>query len=395
MKKAFISLIFTLISSSVLFAQSGFEFKDVVRLKTTSVKNQEGAGTCWSWSACSFLESEMIRTGKKDVADLSAMYVVRKCYSEKAEKAVRMHGKINYDQGGATYDVFYTVKKYGITPLEIYEGKNYGTDRHLHSEMTSIFKAYVNAVIKNANKKLTPVWKVGLNATLDAYLGKAPEKFTYKGKEYTPQSFAKDYVGLNMDDYIQITSYTHHPFYSKFIMEVPDNWLWGSVYNVKIDELEKIMDNALKKGYTIAWASDVSEKGFSHSKGVAVIPEVEIKNMTDSERAKWENVPKKEILSLDKPMPEKNITQEMRQDAFDNYSTTDDHGLHIIGIAKDQNGKEYYIVKNSWGTNSRYKGYFYASKSFILYKTMSFAIHKDALPTDIRKKLSEKNPELR
>lgn len=398
MKKYGILILLAFVVAVSAMAQDAYTFTDVVRHKTTSVKNQQSTGTCWSWSALSYFESEMYRVGKKDVPDLAPMYVARICYEEKAEKAVRMHGKINYDQGGAFHDVLFVWKKYGLMPLESYKGLNYGTDRHIHSEMVTIFKGYVEAVIENENKKLTPSWKKGLNGFLDSYFGKVPGKFTYNGKEYTTRTFADEVVGLNPDNYINITSYTHHPFYSKFAIEVPDNWLWGQLYNLPIDEFMQIFDHALNNGHTVAWASDVSEKGFSYSKGVAVVPDADYKNMTDSERAKWDDMSEYEksekLHSLNSPVKEKEITQQMRQYAFDNYTTTDDHGMHIVGIAKDQTGKKYYIVKNSWGVSGKYNGYFYASEAFVKYKTMSIMVHKDAVPKDIMKKLKEKNPEL-
>ena len=371
--------------------KEAYQFSDIKRLPATSVKDQHRSGTCWSFSGLSFIESEMIRMGKPEV-DLSEMFVVYNCYSDKAKRHVRMHGNFNFGGGGAFHDVTYVLKNYGIVPEGVYEGLNYGESGHTHGELDAVLNDYVTAVIKNRNKRLTPVWHKGFDGILDSYLGEKPEKFEYEGKEYTPKSFAKDFVGVNADDYIEISSYTHHPFYEKFIIEVPDNWLWDEVYNVPLNEMMEIMEKAIMDGYTIGWASDVSEKGFMYRKGIAIVPETETKNMTDSEISKWESLSKTEKaakLSGDAgPVKEKEITQKLRQVAYDNYTTTDDHGMHLVGISKDQKGNKYFIVKNSWGTdNNPYKGYFYASFPFVSYKTMSFMIHKDAVPAKLRKKL--------
>lgn len=382
--------------SFALMAQDkteGYEFETIYDLEATSVKDQNRSGTCWSFSGLSFFESEMIRMGKKPV-DLSEMFVVRHCYSDKAEKYVRLHGVLNFGAGGAFQDVVYTMKNYGMVPEDVYSGLNYGEDKHVHGEMDEVLKAYVEGVVKNKNKKLTTVWKKGYEGILDAYLGELPESFKVDGKTYTPQTYMKEVVGINPDDYIQVSSYTHHPYYSKFIIEVPDNWLWGEVYNVAFDDLTAIFENSLKNGYTIGWASDVSEKGFSYRNGVAIVPENNIEEMADSEQAKWEAMTpaerQKRLYSFDGPVNEKVITAEMRQEAFDNYQTTDDHGMQITGMVKDQNGNIYYKVKNSWNTGNKYDGYFYASEAFVKYKTMSIMIHKDALTKSLKKKLGIK-----
>ncbi|MDP4183648.1 MAG: C1 family peptidase [Bacteroidota bacterium] len=369
----------------------GFKFTTIKELKTTSVKDQYKSGTCWSFSGLSFMESEMLRMGKPEV-NLSEMFVVRHCYYDKAVKDVRLLGSLNFGPGGAFSDILYVWKNYGIVPNDVYNGLTIGEKKPIHGEMDEVLKDFIDGVIKNQNKKVSPVWKTAFDGILDAYLGKLPEKFNYNGKEYTPQSFAKDYCGLNPDDYVMLSSYTHHPFYQKFAIEVPDNWLWGEVYNVPIDELEQVIDNAINTGYTVAWAADVSEKGFATSKkGVAVIPDANGSDLKGAEIAKWEKLTDTEkeaaLYKLDAPGAEKTITQEMRQVAFDDYETTDDHGMHIIGIAKDQNGTLYYKVKNSWGKYNLYDGYFYASKPFVRYKTMSIMLHKDALPKALKKKL--------
>ena len=371
----------------------GYQFTDIKRLPATSVKDQARAGTCWSWSGISFFESEMIRMGKEPI-DLSAMYIVRHAYSDKATKFVRLHGSMNFAVGGAFCDVMHVIKNYGIVPMDVYMGLNYGEPNHAFGEIEDVLAGYINAVIKNSNKKLSTAWKKGFDGILDAYLGEEPEKFEYKGKEYTPRTFADEVVGLNMDDYVSLTSFTHHPFYSQFAIEVPDNWLWGMSYNLPIDELAQVMSNAIDNGYTFAWASDVSERGFQTSQpGVAVVPTTDTKEMSGAEIAKWEAMPKGNQTPdafRQGPAPEKEITQEMRQQEFDNYLTTDDHGMHVIGKAKDQNGTVYYIVKNSWNKYNKFGGYFYASEPFTKYKTMNIIVHKNAIPKDIRKKLGIK-----
>ncbi|MFV0554674.1 MAG: aminopeptidase C [Mangrovibacterium sp.] len=384
--------------SSVAFAQDkktkkegGYEFTTVKEIPHTSVKNQNRSGTCWSFSTISFIESEMMRAGKPET-DLSEMFIVWHVYKEKSEKYVRMHGHLNYSAGAGARDIPYVIERYGIVPEEVYTGLQYGEDSHVHGEMDAMLSAQVGAVIKNSNKKLSPSWTKSIDGTLNAYLGELPTEFEYKGKKYTPQSFAKDYVGLDMSDYVELTSYTHHPFYEPFVLAIPDNWLWGESYNVPMEDMMAVIDNAIKNDYTIAWGSDVSEKGFAtKNPGIAVVPDADTKEMSNAEIAKWENMSASEkeaqLYKFDKPGNEKNITQEMRQEAYDNYQTTDDHGMEIVGLAKDQNGTPYYIVKNSWGEYNKYKGYFYASVPFVQYKTMSIMVNKNAIPKDLRKKL--------
>lgn len=387
-------------TSFVVFAQEkkeeekgkAFEFTAIKDIPCTSVKDQYHSGTCWSFSGLGFLEAEMLRLGKPTV-DLSEMFVVYHSYSDKAVKYVRLHGSLNFGAGGAFHDVTNVIKNYGIVPEEVYSGLNYGEEKHVQGELDRILLDEVKAVVDNPNKKLTTAWHDALDGTLDTYLGKLPETFKYQEKEYTPQTFAKEYVGLNMDDYVEISSFTHHPFYTKFIIEVPDNWAWDEVYNVPLNELEEIIDNSINTGYTVAWAADISEKGFATSqKGVAVIPVVDKANMTDAEIMKWEKMNDKEkneeLYKLNKPGPEKVITQELRQIDFDDYQTTDDHGMLIVGTAKDQAGNLYYKVKNSWGKYNDYDGYFYASKPYVKFKTTSIMVHKDAIPKNIRKKLN-------
>lgn len=372
--------------------EKSYQFTVVKEIPCTPVKDQYRSGTCWSFSGLGFLEAEMLRLGKPAV-DLSEMFVVYHSYSDKAVKYVRLHGSLNFGGGGAFHDVTNVIKENGIVPDEVYNGLNYGEEKHVHGELDRILLDQAKAIVENPNKKLTTAWHDAINGTLDTYLGKLPEKFNYQGKEYTPQSFAKDFVGLNLEDFVEITSFSHHPFYSKFIIEVPDNWSWDQVYNVPLNELDEIIDNAINTGYTVAWAADVSEKGFSTSqKGVAVLPMVDKANMTDAEINKWEKQTEKErnedLYKLAKPGLEKVITQEIRQIDFDNYQTTDDHGMVIVGTAKDQNGTPYYKVKNSWGKYNDYDGYFFASKPYVMCKTTSIMVHKDAIPKNIRKKLN-------
>jgi bleomycin hydrolase len=327
-------------------ADSGYVFSIVKKLPATSVKNQYRSGTCWSYSAISFLESELLRT-KHDTFDLSEMFCVRNCYSEKATTYVRFYGKHNFGGGGAAHDVTNTLKNYGMVPEGVYSGSVMGEDKPVHGEMDAVLEAVVNAVVKNPNKKLTAVWHNAFDGVLDAYLGKVPEKFTYKGKEYTPKTFA-DMLGLNPDDYVELTSYTHHPFYSKFILEVADNWIMDEVNNVPLDDLMKVIDNSIEEGYTVVWGADVSEKGFSWKNGLAIVPDKNAPEMAGLEKDKWEKMSDadkdKLLYKFDKLVTERKITQEMRQTEFDNWQTTDDHGMHITGIAKDQNGNKFYLV---------------------------------------------------
>lgn len=370
-------------------AEEGYVFTPVKECKITPVKNQNRTGTCWCFSTLGFLESELIRMGKGE-QDLSEMFVVSHTYKEKAEKFVRLHGLLNFAQGGGFMDPLYVWKKYGMVPEEVMRGLNYGEEMHAHGEMEAAARAYVEAITKNPNRKLSTAWKKGFDGIIDAYLGEVPEKFTYKGKEYTPKSYAAE-LGLNPDDYVSLTSYTHKPFYTAFPIEVQDNWLWANSYNLPLDEFMEVFDNALNNGYSLAWASDVSEQGFT-GQGVAIVPDIESMERSGSDQDRWLGLSRSEKDAeikkmMSKPCKELTITQEMRQIAYDNYQTTDDHGMQIFGIAKDQTGKKYYMVKNSWGTSSKYKGLWYASEAYVRYKTMNIVVHKDALPKATKDKL--------
>lgn len=353
-----------------------FKFTDVINIENTPVKNQGSSGTCWSYSANSFLESEMIRMGKEPV-EISQIYTARNAYIEKGKNYVKMHGAITLGDGGALHDVINMYRKYGAVPQNVYTGLNYGTTNNKFAEMQEMAKGVLEAAVKNPNGELSPNWIKAYTAIIDTYLGEVPQSFEYKGKKYTPQTFAKDVVGINPDDYVEISSLMEHPYYSQFVLMVPDNWSLDLVYNVKMNDLTDIIDNALKKGYSVGWAGDVSEKGFSWKNGVAYIPAKGITEMTAEEKEGMFIGPKEEL----------EITEELRQKAFDNYNTTDDHGMHIVGLTKDQNGKEYYIIKNSWGASNDYKGYMYMTKAFVKYKTTAILLHKGGVPSAIAKKL--------
>ncbi len=368
--------------------KEGYKFTDLKRLPATSVKSQDRVGTCWVWSTVSFFESEMMRLGKDSVS-LSPMYVVWNTYRKKADRYLRVRGHMNFGEGGSAIDVPWAIKNDGIVPLEVYLGLNYGEQTHVHGELDGLLKGYMDLMIRNPNRKISTAWEKGYEGILNAYLGEKPETFEFRGKTYTPRSFAES-TGLNMDDYIWLTSFMYQPYYQSYIFESPDNWLWGSVYNLPLNEFMDVLDGAIDKGFTFAWSSDISEKGFSR-KGIAVVPTADIQEMSGSEMAKWVALTKseqeKQLYKLDKPGKEKTITPELRQEAFDNFQTTDDHAMHIIGKAVDQAGNKYFIVKNSWGNYNEYGGYFYASYPFVAYKTTTVLIHKDALPNALKKKM--------
>lgn len=376
---------------------SSYLFTELKDLDKTTTQNQNRTGTCWSFSSLSFFESELIRKGKGK-HNLSEMFVVRNAYLGKAETYLRYYGTFTFGQGGAFHDIPYVIKRYGMVPESAYKGLSYGTDKHNHNEMEGMLKAMVKVLAKKPQGgKLTSSWKKAFTGVTDAYLGELPDnledfKFTYEGKEYTPKSFAK-FLDLKMEDYISLTSYTHHPFYESFVLEVQDNWALQSSYNLPIDEFMEVMENAIMDGYSFAWGADVSEKGFSPRDALAIVPKDASTIQKKGRDSKFFNNAGAEKVSnaFMQPVEEKIVTQEERQAAFDNQETTDDHGMHITGLVKDQKGTKYFVVKNSWGTKyNQCDGYFYASFPYVRYKTMNIQIHKDALPKSLRKKLGIK-----
>jgi bleomycin hydrolase len=388
-------LILTLFSCAFLFSQttnvegSNYQFTKVYNYDPSPVLSQGKTSTCWSFSCLSFLESELKRMGKPFV-NLSEMYIVRKAYELKAEKYIRMDGKINFGEGGAFHDIPLVIKNFGIVPFDIYNG-NYNKEKGYNHEM--IFKGYeafMNGVLTKLSNSngLDQRWKADFKALLDKSLGNDIQEFLWDGKKYNPKSFA-DYLGLNMNNYVSITSFTNHPMYQKCLLEIPDNWAWGESYNVTLDDLYSITEQALKNGYTVAWGADVSEKGFSFKNGLAIVPanptQIEVKgkdnkgfNDAGAERSGNQFI---------SPGKELKITQEMRQFGYDNKTTTDDHGMHIVGLFKDQNGTKYFLVKNSWGTDNYPKGFLYVSENYFRYKTINIFLHKDALSSDLKSKL--------
>lgn len=357
----------------------------------TSVKDQNRSGTCWAYSTLSYFESEILKsTGK--TYDLCESFVANKDYMDRAVQVVRYHGDMQFAQGGSAYDVYYVLKNYGICPEDAmpFPGSLYGDSLNNFNEFFSLLEPYVEGIATNKASKISGQWKVGFQGILDAYLGKCPENFTYEGKNYTPKSFMSS-LGLNMDDYVTITSYTHHPFYSQFVVEVQDNWRNPASYNLPMDEMMQIIDNAVMNGYTVAWGGDVSEPGFTRDGLAYMIDAKKMQSLQGSDMARWLGLSAAKrrnlIDSLGCNVPEVQPTQEMRQERFDNWELTDDHGMLIYGIAKDQNGKEYYMVKNSWGEAGKYKGTWYMTKTFIAANTMDYMVNKNAIPANIRKKM--------
>jgi bleomycin hydrolase len=358
-------------------SKAKFKFKEVIALANTPVQNQASSGTCWSYSTNSFLESEMVKAGRKPV-ELSPLFSARNIYNDKAVTYIKMQGASSLGDGGECHDVINMYAKYGAMPESLYTGLHYGFSKNKFAEMQQVMKAMLDVYVKNPNGKLSPNWKEAYNAVLDSYLGKVPESFTWEGKSYTPKTFAQEVVGLNPNNYVEFVCYADKPYYKKTMMMVSDNWAMQEAYNLKMNDITDIIDNALKNGYTIAWATDVSEKSFSWKNGVAYVPQKDYDDMTDDEKK----------VMFDGPQPERVITPELRQQGIDNYSTTDDHGMHIVGTAKDQSGRDYYIVKNSWGTTNDYKGYLYVTKAYVQLKTTAFLLNKNAIPQELRNKMS-------
>lgn len=394
MKKSILIAVLGLLSLNVMAQdapkEKGFVFTTVKENPITSIKNQNRSSTCWSFAGLGFIESELLRMGKGSY-DLSEMFVVHHTMVDRAQNYVRYHGDSSFSPGGSFYDSMYCLENYGMVPQEAMPGILYGDTLPVHNELDAVTEAYTNAIAKGKLKKLTPVWKKGLCAVYDTYLGQCPEKFTYKGKEYSPKSFAES-LGIKPDDYVSLTSFTHHPFYTEVNIEIPDNWRNGLSWNLPLTEFMSVIENAVSHGYTVAWGSDVSEDGFTRD-GIAVVPDAARgAELTGSDMAHWLGMKadekRKELTS--RPLPEIKVTQEMRQEAFDNWETTDDHGMLIYGIAKDQNGKSYYMVKNSWGIDNPYKGTWYVSKPFVAYKTINVMVHKNAIPKAILNKMGIK-----
>ena len=359
-----------------------YQFTTVKELPITSIKNQNRSGTCWCFSTLSFLESEIIKAkGIKDPAqypDFSEMYVVRRAYYDRAIKYVRLDGKMNFAAGSDFGDVLEVAKTYGLIYQNDYSGLQYGYDLPVQGELDAALKGYVDGVVKNPNRKLTKVWPKGVDGILDAYMGEIPQD----------KVIAPDALGINLDDYIGFTSYTHHPFYTAFAMEVEDNWRWTPSWNVPLDEFMAIIDNAVNNGYTVAWGGDVSEAGFTRN-GLAILVDTEAKPTSGSDQERW--VGKADEKPAEKPaVKEIQVTQELRQDMYDEKTSTDDHGMHLYGIAKDQNGVKYYLIKNSWGETGAYKGIWYMSENFVKGKTLNILVNKKAVPKDILKKIGIK-----
>ena len=369
-------------------------FTTVIANPVTPIKNQNNSGTCWSYSALAFLESEVLKKDpkKKDI-DLCESFLVSKTYTDRADRNVRTHGDASFSQGGSFYDAIFCMDRYGLIPegLMPYPNTLYGDSLFNFTAFFPPMEAYIHAISKSDAKKINPIWKKNVQSMLDGYFGECPTEFTYKGVKYTPKSFVKDYLKLDPNDYVSLTSYTHHPFYSSFILEIQDNWRWASSYNLPLDEFMRVMDEAVKNGWTFAWGADVSEEGFSRRTGknrcVATVPDTKASAGVGSDQSRWTGEKAGAKISQADAAGEKVITQEMRQEGYDNWTTTDDHGMQIYGIAKDQNGKEYFMMKNSWGEYGPYKGFWYVSKPYVAYKTMNIVINKNAIPKDIRKKL--------
>lgn len=365
-------LILGLLFTAMLWTQETYKFTETIDLEATPVISQGRTGTCWSFSASSFLESEIIRLSGKHI-DLSEMYSVRNTYPKKAENFVMRQGKAQFSEGGLAHDVINSARDYGLVPQQVYNGLLNDNSSHNHAELVAVLEAMVNTYIENPGKKLSKNWSKAIDAILDVYLGEKINTFTYEGKQYTPQSFL-EMTKIIPDDYVTLTSFTHTPFYASFVLNIPDNWSYGSMLNIPLSDMMQTIDNALENGFTVELDCDVSERTFSSKYGVAVIPENPANN--------------KEVLTA--IYPELNITQEYRQNEFENYTTTDDHLMHITGLIKDQNGTKYYKVKNSWGTDANrttHNGYVYFSEAYMKLKTISIMVHKDAVPKAIGKKL--------
>jgi bleomycin hydrolase len=396
-KHLFLFILSTLLVTQLVHAQEatpadtveGYVFTIVEEVKTTPVKNQYKSGTCWSFAATSFIETEILRI-KGEKLDLSEMYFVRNAYINKAVRYVRYHGRSNFSAGGQAHDVTNTINAHGILPESVYNGLEIGEDKHNHGEMDAVLKGFMDGVVKRKGGKITPRWLEAFQAILDVYLGKVPDEFEYDGTWFTPASFA-EFTEFNPEDYVEITSYNHHPFYEKIDLEIPDNWSADDYYNVSLEDLMGVIDHALENGYSVCWDGDVSDRGFSYKNGVAIIPDVNIEDLSSTERSRWESLSDSEkrdrMYNFEEPGDEKEITQDLRQIHFDNLTATDDHLMHLTGIVSDQDGTNYYRTKNSWGTErNEFEGYLNMSSSYVKLNTVAVMVHKDAIP----KKLAEK-----
>ena len=400
MKKVILTLALAAFAAASLGAQApkvkpaDYQFTTVKEIPITSMKNQNRSGTCWCFSSLSFLESEVIKAKNlkaEAYPDFSEMFIVRHSYHDRAVKYVRLNGYLNMAQGSGFGDVLEVIRDYGLMPQSAYSGMNYGYELPVQGELDAVLRGYVEAVAKNPNRKLTPVWTKGFDGILDAYLGELPENFVENGVTYTAASY-RDAMGINPDDYVNISSYTHHPFYSQFAIEVEDNWRWGLCYNLPLNEFMAVIDNAVENGYTVLWGGDVSEPGFTRD-GLAILLDTEAKPTTGSDQERWvgKAEDKSAAAAEKKELPkELDVTQEIRQRMFDEKTSTDDHGMHLYGTAKDQNGTKYYLIKNSWGVTGAYDGTWYMSENFVKGKTLNFVVNKKALPKDIAKKLGIK-----
>ena len=372
---------------------TGFKFTDTKVIKTTPVKDQNKSGTCWCYSTNTFFESEILRKTGKEI-HLSEGFVVYHCYLDKAIKYIRMDGTVNFAEGGAADDVSYVWENYGMVPNDVYTGMTHGDKKFNTAELTATLSGYANVINQRKLKKLTPSWVEGFKGILDAYMGKLPETFTWEGKTYTPQSFAAS-LPIKMDDYIGISSFTHHPYYKPFVLEVADNWLWYNYQNVPMEEMLEIVNYAIDHGYTVAWGADVSEKGMKWRKGYAILPDIgDTPDLKGSDMDRWTQLSDQdretEKWDIKGPMKEIKVTQELRQEWFDTKETTDDHGMVIMGKAVDQEGNRYFKVQNSWDTNQLYHGFFYVSEAFFLGKTLDIMVNKEAIPAAIAKKMGLK-----
>jgi len=396
MKKSINFLLPIFFGASLSFAQvtnaegSKYTFEKVVQLDATPVQSQGNTGTCWSFSGMSFFESELMRLGVGKNIVLSEMYTVRKAYEMKAEKYIRMDGKTNFSEGGAFHDIPLVIRKYGIVPYDNYTGLE-KTETYNHAEMFTELNKIMLDIMANlgAPEGISDSWKKEYNKILDQYIGKDVKSFEFEGEKYTPKSFA-EHVQLNMDNYVSLTSFTNHDMYQKCMLEIPDNWAWGESYNVSMDDLVQVTKEALKNGYTIAWGADVSEKGFSFRNGIAIVPadpkSVEVAGKDDK---KYNSAgAERKSNAFTEPTTELKITPELRQEAYDNKTTTDDHGMHIVGLFTDQNGVNYFLVKNSWGTSNYPKGYLYVSENYFKYKTINIYLHKEGISKEVRSKLN-------